>query len=166
MDEMTKEQRIENERQRLAVLFDDLDANQLQTARGLIASAAFLAVTLEDLEKEINAGGCIEEYQNGRDQYGVKVAASVQAYTALNAKYQSTMQKLLKIVPPAPDVHEKNPVEIAAEKAAALEKEKQEHARQRQKRRDFDFLAACKAGETSAEHYQDFCRQWEEENAE
>lgn len=166
MDELTKEQRIENERQRLAALFEDLDAHQLQTARGLIASAAFLAVTLEDLEKEINAGGCIEEYQNGRDQYGVKVAASVQAYTALNAKYQSTMQKLLKIVPPAPVVHEKTAAEIAAEEAAAREEEKQERARRRQQKRDFDFLAACRSGETSGERYQEFCCKWEEENAE
>lgn len=99
---MSKEKRIAAERERLNALFADLDANQLQAAAGLISSAAFLRVSLEDLEAEINANGCIDEYTNGANQSGYKVSASVQAYTALNAKYQSTMQKLLKLVPPTP----------------------------------------------------------------
>lgn len=99
---MSKEKRIAAERERLNALFADLDANQLQAAAGLISSAAFLAVSLEDLEAEINANGYIDSYTNGASQAGEKISAAVQAYTALNAKYQSTIQKLLKIVPPAP----------------------------------------------------------------
>ena len=103
---MSKEERIAAERERLNKLFADLDANQLQAAAGLISSAAFLAVSLEDLEAEINANGYIDSYTNGASQAGEKISAAVQAYTALNAKYQSTIQKLLKIVPkvrkPAP----------------------------------------------------------------
>jgi len=98
---MSKEERIAAERERLNALFADLDANQLQAAAGLIRSAAFLAVSLEDLEAEINANGYIDSYTNGASQAGEKISAAVQAYTALNAKYQSTIQKLLKIVPPA-----------------------------------------------------------------
>ena len=96
---MSKEERIAAERERLNKLFADLDANQLQAAAGLISSAAFLAVSLEDLEAEINANGYIDSYTNGSNQAGEKISAAVQAYTALNAKYQSTIQKLLKIVP-------------------------------------------------------------------
>ena len=98
---MSKEERIAAERERLNALFADLDANQLQAAAGLISSAAFLAVSLEDLEAEINANGYIDSYTNGSNQAGEKISAAVQAYTALNAKYQSTIQKLLKIVPKA-----------------------------------------------------------------
>ncbi len=99
---MSKEERIAAERERLNALFADLDANQLQAAAGLISSAAFLAVSLKDLEAKINANGYIDHYENGASQAGEKISAAVQAYTALNAKYQSTIQKLLKIVPPAP----------------------------------------------------------------
>ena len=99
---MSKEERIAAERERLNALFADLDANQLQAAAGLISSAAFLAVSLEDLEAEINANGYIDSYTNGASQAGEKISAAVQAYATLNAKYQSTIQKLLKIVPPAP----------------------------------------------------------------
>ena len=145
---MTKEERITAERERLAALFKDLDANQQQTAAGLISSAAFLRVTLEDLEAEINAAGCTEEYVNGRDQSGVKVAASVQAYASLNTKYQSTIQKLLKIVPPAPKKPKpKSTEEIAAEKAAAKEKERRDKVFKMQQQRYADFFAACRKGE-------------------
>lgn len=99
---MKKEERIAAERERLNALFADLDANQLQAAAGLISSAAFLAVSLEDLEADINANGYIDSYTNGSNQAGEKISAAVQAYATLNAKYQSTIQKLLKIVPPVP----------------------------------------------------------------
>ena len=112
----SKEERIAAERERLGALFADLDANQLQAAAGLISSAAFLAVSLEDLEAEINANGCIDEYTNGANQCGYKVAASVQAYTSLNAKYQSTMNKLLKLVPPAPKPKKEHKPPAPAEK--------------------------------------------------
>lgn len=113
---MTKEKRIAAERDRLTALLKDLDENQRQTAAGLISSAAFLRVTLEDLEAEINAGGCTEEYTNGRDQSGVKVSAACQAYASLNTKYQSTIQKLLKIVPPAPKPKKEHKPPAPAEK--------------------------------------------------
>ena len=163
---MTKEERITAERERLAALFKDLDANQQQTAAGLISSAAFLRVTLEDLEAEINAAGCTEEYVNGRDQSGVKVAASVQAYASLNTKYQSTIQKLLKIVPPAPKKPKpKSTEEIAAEKAAAKEKERRDKVFKMQQQRDADFFAACRKGEATGDTYKEFCAEWEREHA-
>ena len=159
---MDKTQRIEKERERLASLFADLEPHQLQAAQGLINSAAFLAVTLEDLEEEINANGCTEEYQNGRDQYGVKVAASVQAYTALNAKYQSSIQKLLKIVPP-----EKSAEEIAKERKEDNE-QKAIAARnaevERSQQRDAAFLAAVRDGVANYDTYTEFCAKWEKKN--
>ena len=51
---MTKEERITAERERLTALLKDLDENQQQTAAGLVSSAAFLRVSLEDLETIIN----------------------------------------------------------------------------------------------------------------
>ena len=99
---MTKETRIAKEKQRLNDLFVDLDANQRQTAAGLINSAAFLAVSLADLEAEINKNGYVDTYQNGATQSGEKISASVQAYATLTAKYTTIMNALLKIVPPAP----------------------------------------------------------------
>lgn len=154
-----KETRIAAERERLAALFADLDENQQQTAAGLISSAAFLRVTLEDLETEINAAGCIEEYTNGANQCGYKVSAACQAYAQLNTKYQSTIQKLLKIVPPAPKKPKEKPAEeIAAEK----ERAKREALAEKM---NADFLEAARAGTASYEKYSEFCAEWEREHA-
>ena len=161
-----KETRIAAERERLAALFADLDANQLQAAAGLISSAAFLAVSLEDLEAEINANGYIDHYENGASQAGEKISAAVQAYATLNAKYQSTIQKLLKIVPPAPKKPKpKSTEEIAAEKAAAKEKERRDLVIKKQQQRDADFFAACRKGEATGDTYKEFCAAWDQEHA-
>ena len=161
---MSKEERIAAERERLNALFADLDANQLQAAAGLISSAAFLAVSLEDLEADINANGCIDEYTNGANQCGYKVAASVQAYTSLNAKYQSTMNKLLKLVPPAPKPA-KEPEKTTAELKAEIEAQQRQRIIDRQRQRDVDFLTAVSNGTATNETYKEFCATWEKEHA-
>lgn len=154
---MTKEERIAAERERLGALFADLDENQQQTAAGLISSAAFLRVTLEDLEAEINAAGCTEEYINGRDQSGVKVSAACQAYAQLNTKYQSTMQKLLKIVPPAPKKpKQKSAEQIAAEKAEAEARERRERWEKAERAKNDIFFAAVKRGELTQDQYHEY----------
>lgn len=162
----SKEERIAAERERLGALFADLDENQQQTAAGLISSAAFLRVTLEDLEAEINAAGCTEEYINGSNQSGVKVSAACQAYAQLNTKYQSTMQKLLKIVPPAPKKPKpKSTEEIAIERAEAEARERRDLVIKKQQQRDADFLAAVHAGTATTDTYKEFCAEWEQEHA-
>lgn len=168
---MSKEERIEKERERLAALFADLDENRQQAAAGLISSAAFLRVSLEDLEAEINANGCIDEYTNGANQSGYKVAANVQAYTSLNAKYQSTMQKLLKIVPPAPKKpREKSAEEIAVEEKAKREEEEKLERLQKEHEREQALLQALGEafkGETpSVNEYREYKEQWLREHPE
>ena len=160
---MSKEERIAAERERLNKLFADLDENQQQTAAGLISSAAFLLITLQDLETEINAAGCIEEYTNGANQCGYKVSAACQAYAQLNTKYQSTIQKLLKIVPPAPK--KKTAAQIAAEEERAKAEEREAREYERAEQRNADFLTAIRAGTASYEKYSEFCAEWEKEHA-
>lgn len=163
---MTKEERIAAEKKRLNNLFADLDANQLQAAAGLISSAAFLAVSLEDLEAQINANGYIDSYTNGASQAGEKISAAVQAYATLNAKYQSTIQKLLKIVPPAPKKPKpKSAEEIAAEKAEAKARERRYLEIRKQQQRDADFFAAIRNGTATTATYKEFCAEWEREHA-
>lgn len=158
---MTKEERIAEERNRLTTLLMDLDENQKQAAAGLISSAAFLRVTLEDLEGEINEAGCTEEYTNGRDQSGVKVSAACQAYASLNTKYQSIIQKLLKITPPAPKPKEKSESKFEAIKA---ETARQSEQWKRQQERDAAFFEALRDGTATNDSYREFCAAWEQEH--
>ena len=155
---MTKTERIQAEQDRLNEVFKDLDANQKQTAAGLISSAAFLAVQLEDLQEEINTNGCVEEYVNGKDQHGWKVSAAVQAYGTLNGKYQSVMAKLLKLTPKET---RKSAEAVAAEAVERAEKEQRDRIYRRQQQRDADFFAALKNGTATNDTYKEFCSEWE-----
>ena len=62
--ELTKEQKIKKEIARLKRVFKDLDKNKLQTVESLIKNAAFMAVSLEELQEIINAEGYIAMTKN------------------------------------------------------------------------------------------------------
>ena len=55
--ELTKDQKIKREINRLKRVFRDLDKNKLQTVESLIRNAAFMAVSLEELQEIINEEG-------------------------------------------------------------------------------------------------------------
>jgi hypothetical protein len=101
MAELTKEQRIAKEKRRLLKIFKDLEPNKLNTCRALIDRAAFLTVGLEDLEAELNENGWTETYTNGRNQEGVKQAASAAVHSSLTKNLTAIMKQLLDLVPPA-----------------------------------------------------------------
>ena len=96
---MDKDKRIAKELERLEALFINLDENHKETASGLIRSAAFIAVSLEDLEEIINTNGYLDEYENGANQSGVKISAAVQTYNSMVGRYTTIIKNLLKIVP-------------------------------------------------------------------
>ena len=59
---MNELERIKAEEDRLLSIFSNLDENELAVASGLIKQAAFMQITLEDLQKQINENGCVGEY--------------------------------------------------------------------------------------------------------
>lgn len=93
--------RIAEEEKRILQIFADLDANKLTTVKPLIARAAFLTIHLEDLEEQLNAEGWTEEYQNGKDQYGVKKSAAADVHISLTKNLTAITKQLLELVPPA-----------------------------------------------------------------
>ena len=97
--EKTKEQRIKSEFSKLKKLCDGLPQNKLAVAMPLIEQAAFMRITLTDLQKEINEAGCVEEYQNGRNQSGFKVTAALQAYNSTVKNYAAVCERLDRILP-------------------------------------------------------------------
>lgn len=149
---MEKEQRIKKELRRLNKLFVNLEENQKQTAAGLIRSAAFMAVSLEDLEEIINEQGYIDQYQNGANQNGEKISAAVQTYNNMVARYTTIIDKLLKIVPRA-EKKEKNIIHAPRE----TERERAEREkRQEEKERTALFFEALKDGRITQDDYTAF----------
>ena len=100
MPKITKEDRIKEELDRLNAFFEKIDGNQRAAVTPLIQNAAFMKVTLEDLQASINADGATDEYQNGANQCGVKQSATLQAYNSLIKNYASVIKNLAQLLPP------------------------------------------------------------------
>ncbi len=96
---MTKENRISAELNRISKFFDEVDANQRAIVTPLLQNAAFMKVTLEDLQESINKGGATDEYQNGANQHGIKQSAQLQAYNSLIKNYANVIKTLSGLLP-------------------------------------------------------------------
>lgn len=99
--EMTKEEKIKKEIARLRRIFKDLDSNKFKTVDSLIRKAAFLTVSLNELQDEINENGFICEYKNGANQYGTKQSPEVATYIAMSRDHTTIIAKLVELAPPA-----------------------------------------------------------------
>lgn len=96
---MTKDERIEAEMVRLNEIYQDLPEDTLTVLRPLIENAAFMKITLDDLQSEVNEHGAVETYVNGANQMGRKQAAAIQAYNTIIKNYNNTMKILASKMP-------------------------------------------------------------------
>ena len=101
MAKAKKSTRIAKEKARLLEIFKGLDENKLSTCSALIDRAAFITVSLEDLEEQLNLTGWVEPYQNGENQSGMKKAAAADVHVSLTKNLNAIIKQLLELVPPA-----------------------------------------------------------------
>lgn len=99
-ENLSKEARVKKEKNRLRGVFKDLDGNKKKTVEKLIETAAFMAVSLEDLQEIINAEGYTEEYKNGQNQFGTKESAAVKIHLAMTKNYATVIKQLAELAPP------------------------------------------------------------------
>ena len=97
--ELSKDQRIRQEYERMKELFAAMPGNELRFCDPLLQNAAFMKVTLEDLQRAINENGVTDQYQNGANQSGTKASADLQAYNSLAKVYNALMDKLSAKLP-------------------------------------------------------------------
>ena len=83
MAKLKKTTRIKREKERLGQIFAGLEKNKLDTCAALIDRAAFITVSLEDLEEQLNETGWVETYQNGENQSGLKKSAAADVHISL-----------------------------------------------------------------------------------
>ena len=95
-----KETRIIQEKARLFEIFKSLEPNKLSTCQALIDRAAFITVSLEDLEEQLNISGWVEHYQNGEKQSGMKKAAAADVHISLTKNLNAIIKQLLDLTPP------------------------------------------------------------------
>lgn len=97
--EEEKEKRIRQEKDKLKRQFNKIDKKKKSLAARLIENAAFMAITLEELQQEINEKGCISEYKNGENQYGTKKSPEVEVYNTMVKNYAAVIRQLTDLLP-------------------------------------------------------------------
>ena len=95
-----KSELIKKETRRLKKIFKDLEPNKLKTVDALINRAAFITISLQELEEQLNRDGWVEEYQNGRNQSGLKKSAAAECHISLTKNLSTIMKQLIDLVPP------------------------------------------------------------------
>ena len=94
-----KKECMDRELARLVELFIPLPVNERIFIQPLLENAAFMRVTLDELQIKIRLEGATDEYQNGANQCGVKISAAIQAYNQLMKTYHTLMDKLMAKLP-------------------------------------------------------------------
>ena len=94
-----KKKLADAELKKLKKLFSPLPENERKFLQPLLENAAFMRVTLDELQIKIRLEGATDEYQNGANQCGVKISAAIQAYNQLMKTYHTLMDKLLAKLP-------------------------------------------------------------------
>lgn len=97
--EEEKNKLVKKEMLRLKRIFKDLEKDKLDTAISLIKNAAFMAVTLEDLQQTINREGTVSEYQNGENQWGTKKSPEVEIYNTMIKNHMTIIKQLTDLLP-------------------------------------------------------------------
>lgn len=85
---------IQGEYSRLMSLYKTAPKGKLALARKLISRAAFLAVTIDELEIDIATNGYEEEYRNGEFQYGKKKSAAAELHVTYTKNLLAVMKQL------------------------------------------------------------------------
>lgn len=97
--EIEKALEIKKEIRKINVLFKDLDRSVKKTVESLIQNAAYMAVTLRDLQKTLDSEGLICEYQNGENQWGTKKSPEVEIYNTMVKNFISAMKAINDYLP-------------------------------------------------------------------
>ena len=123
MNDMTKKQKIENqkdritnEENRLLELFQNATDAERKLALPSIKNLAFMRIQLEDLQEEITSKGAIEKYDNGGGQKGYKQSTALQSYNNLIKSYNTTLKLLSKDIFSKIEVEEKDELQLFMEK--------------------------------------------------
>lgn len=98
--ELTKEERIDKEKNRLNRLFKNISKDARALNEGIIQRAAYMRVTLEDYEKDIDENGYYELFtQSEKTEPYERERPVARLYNTMNKNYQSIMKQLSDMLP-------------------------------------------------------------------
>ena len=97
--EMTKGERVEAEKKRLSKEYKNVDQKKRNIAQGLIESAAFLRVEIEDLQADIAVHGFTEKFSQGNQKPYDRNRPVATAYASMLDKYTKIIGQLDRMLP-------------------------------------------------------------------
>ncbi|WP_271396875.1 hypothetical protein [Salinicoccus roseus] len=104
--EKTKEQRIRTEYNRIKKSYKALPKESMNVVEGLIKRAAFMRISLEDMEEDLMENGSTEPFSQSENQIPYDRERPVaRLYNTMNGNYQKIIRELSSHLPK--DVQEK-----------------------------------------------------------
>jgi hypothetical protein len=98
--ELTKADRINAEEKRLRTIYKNIDKDNKAIIDGLIQRAAYMRVTLEDYEKDLDEKGYVELFtQSEKTEPYERERPVARLYNTMNKNYQSIIKQLGDLVP-------------------------------------------------------------------
>lgn len=94
-----RERLINKEERRISALFRGLDDKKKKVAEGLIKRAAFMRISLQDLEEDLNIYGFTEKFSQGDQEPYDRKRPTAELYNQLNANYQKIIKQLTDMLP-------------------------------------------------------------------
>lgn len=100
MEELGKEQRIKKEKSRLNRIYKDVPKESKSIIEGLINRSAFMRITLEDMEKDLDSNGFVEMFsQSEKAEPYERERPVARLYNTMNKNYQSIIKQMTDLVP-------------------------------------------------------------------
>ena len=106
---MDKEERIKKEIKRLASIYKDIGKKEKAVIDGLIKRAAYMRISLEDMEADIMLNGITESFtQSEKTEPYERERPVARLYNSMNKNYQSIMKQLSDFVEREPPKNEED----------------------------------------------------------
>lgn len=90
---------IKKELTTLNAIFKDIPEDKKKLVNGLIENAAFMRVTLKDLQQEVIDHGAMIATTSGNGFDMIKDNPAQKAYTTMVSRYASVIDQLIKLLP-------------------------------------------------------------------
>ena len=98
-EEKTKEQKIKSEVSKLKKIYKEIDKDRMVLAIKLIENAAFMTVTLKDLQEQIVEEGSIVTATNGNGFETTQENPAQKAYNAMMQRFTPCIKQLTDMLP-------------------------------------------------------------------
>ena len=96
---LSKEERIAKEKRRLNTIYKEIEERKKKTVEGLIERCAYMRVTLEDLEKDLDLNGFTEKFSQGNQKPYDRKRPAAEIYQGMNTSYQKGIKQLSDLIP-------------------------------------------------------------------